>query len=73
MSRGLPFLCRFPTCPSCAHEVTDDEALGMEDDLYALAPDEGRAEIKCPACCVTYHVQGGYVPTYTTALEEDQL
>lgn len=70
---SIPLLCRFPTCPSCNHEVTHDEAVGMGEDLYALAPDEGRAEIACPSCGVTYHVQGGYVPTYTTALDEDDL
>lgn len=72
MSR-IPLLCRFQTCPSCDHEVTNDEALGMDEDLYALAPDEGRAEIRCPSCGVTYYCQGGYVPTYTTALDEDAL
>lgn len=44
-----------------------------EDDLFALAPNEGRATINCPSCGVEYHIQGGYIPTYTTALDEDQL
>lgn len=70
---SIPLLCRFPTCPSCDHEVTCDEVLGTGEDLWALAPDEGRAAIECPSCGVTYHVQGGYVPTYTTALDEDDL
>jgi hypothetical protein len=73
----LPLLCHTPTCPSCDHELTADEMLGGVEsdceDLYALAPDEGRGRIKCPACGVTYHCHGGYVPTYTTALDEDQL
>lgn len=73
MSRAL--LCTFPRCPSCGHEVTNDEALigRFGVDLYALAPNEGRIELKCPACEVRYMVQGGYVPTYTTALNEDDL
>lgn len=70
---AIPLLCVFPTCPTCDHEVTTDEAHGMDVDLWALAPDEGRAEIVCPSCGVTYHVQGSYVPTYTTALDEDAL
>jgi len=70
---SIPLLCRFPTCPSCDHEVTDDEAYGIGEDLWALAPDEGRAKIECPSCGVAYHVQGGYVPTYTCALDEDDL
>lgn len=64
-----------PTCPSCGHEMTTDEMhahLGQED-LWALAPDEGRTEIQCPSCGVTYHCQGGYRPEYTTALNEDDL
>jgi transcription elongation factor Elf1 len=69
----IPLLCCFPTCPSCDHEVTTDEALNMGEDLFALAPDEGRATINCPSCGIEYHIQGGYVPTYTTALDEDDL
>jgi hypothetical protein len=64
-----------PTCPICGYGLTDDDMhahLG-EEDLWALAPDEGRAEIRCPACGVTYHCQGGYRPEYTTALDEDDL
>lgn len=64
-----------PTCPACGHAMTSDEMhahLG-QDDLWALAPDEGRTTIKCPACGVTYHCQGGYRPEYTSALDEDDL
>jgi hypothetical protein len=53
--------------------MTTDEMLGHADDLFALAPDEGRAEIECPSCGVTYHCQGGYRPEYTSALDEDDL
>lgn len=73
----IPLLCHTPTCPACDHELTLDEMLGKAvsdcEDLYAIAPDEGRAEIVCPSCGVTYYVQGGYVPHYTTALDEDDL
>jgi hypothetical protein len=69
----IPLLCRFPTCPTCNYEMTHDDATGLDVDLYALAPDEGRTEIECPSCGVTYYCQGAYVPTYTTALDEDQL
>lgn len=65
-----------PTCPACKHGLTDDEMHGAavyHEDLWALAPDEGRAEIACPACGVTYHCQGGYTPYYESALDEDDL
>jgi predicted RNA-binding Zn-ribbon protein involved in translation (DUF1610 family) len=64
-----------PTCPACGHAMTSDEMhahLG-QDDLWALAPDEGRTTIKCPACGVKYHCQGGYRPEYTSALDEGDL
>lgn len=69
----IPLLCRTPTCPSCRHELDNDEMNGQVTDLWALAPDEGRTHIVCPGCHITYYCQGGYVPTYTTALDEDAL
>ncbi|MBS6362806.1 hypothetical protein [Burkholderia sp.] len=64
-----------PTCPHCGHEMDSDEMCAHHEDLFALAPDEGRAEIKCPdiLCGKTYHVQGGYLPHYTSAIDEDEL
>lgn len=62
-----------PTCPACAHALTVDEMHANEEDLWALVPDQGRAEIACPSCGVTYHCQGSYRPEYTTALSEDDL
>lgn len=53
--------------------MTDDEMHGHTPDLYALASREDRTEIICPECGVTYHCQGGYMPVYTTALDEDEL
>lgn len=69
-------------CPHCGHEMTDDEmganhyAVGSDgDDLWALAPEEGRTKVVCPSvlCEKPYYVQGGYVPQYTTAIDEDDL
>lgn len=57
MTYKLPLLCHTPTYPSCDHELTLDEMLGAVEsdcaDLYALAPDEGRAAAKIarPARC----------------------
>ena len=62
-----------PTCPGCGHVLTDDEMHGHEDDLWALAPNEGRTVIKCPVCDIEYHVQGGYTPEYTSAFAEEDL
>jgi predicted RNA-binding Zn-ribbon protein involved in translation (DUF1610 family) len=62
-----------PTCPKCGHGLTDDEMHDHQEDLWGLAPNEGRTEISCPACGRTYHCQGGYRPEYTTALHEDDL
>ena len=66
-----------PTCPACKQMLTDDQmsdaATSDSSDLWALAPNEERAEITCPACGVHYHCQGGYRPEYTSALNEDDL
>lgn len=64
-----------PTCPHCGHEMDSDEMSAHKDDLWALAPDEGQAEIECPdiLCGKTYYVQGGYRPQYTSAISEDEL
>lgn len=66
-----------PTCPDCGHMLTDDEmhkALSTSaGDLWALAPQEGRSEIDCPACGKHYYIQGGYRPEYTTALDEEEF
>lgn len=42
-------------------------------DLFDIAPKEDTATIECHSCGVTYHCQGGYKPTYTTALDKDDL
>jgi len=56
--------------------MTTDQMLGHHDaDLFDIAPNGGSAEIECPAvlCGKTYWVQGGYIPTYTSATSEDDL
>ena len=71
-----------PTCPQCGHEMTDDEMSSNQyvdgddgDDLWALAPEEGRTKVVCPSvlCEKPYYVQGGYRPQYTSAISEDEL
>ena len=48
-----------PTCPHCRHAMdTDDMQSCSTVDLFALAPNEGRECIKCPACDLDYWVQG---------------
>ncbi len=65
---------RAPTCPHCGHEMSTDEMLdSTEADLFAIAPDEQNAQIECPRCDKTYWVKGGYIPTYTSAIDEDDL
>jgi len=64
-----------PVCPHCGHEFDSDDMNESSQDLWALAPDEGRAEVTCPdiLCEKTFHIQGGYRPQYTTAIDEDDL
>jgi hypothetical protein len=56
--------------------MSNDEMLKHDNtDLFALAPDEGSAEVTCPSplCGKTYWVQGGYRPHFTSAMTEDDL
>lgn len=62
-----------PTCPHCGHGMDTDEMLDAPGDLFALAPDEGRECITCPACDAEYWVQGSYRPQYTSAFAEEEL
>ena len=63
-----------PTCPHCCHAMTTDEMVEYRDvSLFDLAHQELREAIKCPACDLEYWVQGGYVPTYTSAYAEEDL
>lgn len=70
------FQTAHPTCPHCGYELNNDDMVDHETseaDLYALAPDEGTAVVKCPQCDKEYAVQGGYRPHYTSAFSEDEL
>jgi len=51
----------------------EDMQSWSEYDLFALAPTEDRASIKCPVCNLEYWVQGGYQPHYTSAFAEELL
>ena len=63
-----------PQCPSCSYAMTSDDMLNQsEANLFDIAPNEDRAAVKCPSCDIEYWVQGGYRPTYTTALAEEEL
>lgn len=66
-----------PTCPHCYHEMDMDEMRygkpTSEADLFALAPEEGRTVIECPACDKQYWVKGGFIPHYTSAFAEEEL
>ena len=66
-----------PVCPHCGSAFTPDDMLAGGGDvaLYALPTEEGRAELSCPApwCGNSFYVQGGYVPNYTTAVDEAEL
>ena len=65
--------CPRPTCPHCGHELNHDEMYDAKVDLYALAPNEGKECIECPACDKEYWVQGGYTSHYTSAYAEEEL
>lgn len=64
-----------PKCPHCGYELDDDDMLShlTDEDLYALAPDEGSTALKCPQCDMEYAVRGGYQPHYTSAFSLDEL
>ena len=53
--------------------MTDDEMLQDPGDLYRLPWLEGTGSTTCPKCDQTYHVQGGYIPHYTSAKTEAEL
>ena len=75
MDKHETFETARPKCPHCGYELDDDDMLGgmSDEDLYALAPGEGSAVVKCPQCDNEYAVQGGYRPHYTSAFSLDEL
>ena len=66
-----------PTCPHCGHAMDMDEMCygtpTCDEDLFALATDEGRTVVECPRCDQQYWVQGGFAPQYTSAFAEEEL
>lgn len=66
-----------PTCPHCGHMMDSDEMCygkpTCDEDLWALAPEEGRAVVECPACDHQYWVRGSFKPQYTSAFSEEEL
>ncbi|CAG2132169.1 hypothetical protein [Cupriavidus numazuensis] len=75
MTIPATFQTLMPVCPHCGHEFDSDDMNEADEDLWSLAPDEGRASVVCPdaACGKEFHIQGGYRPRYTTAIDEDDL
>ena len=51
--------------------MSSDEMLEAPGDLFDIAPKELEAEIECPACGVTYQVQGSYRPIYHSVILEE--
>jgi uncharacterized C2H2 Zn-finger protein len=66
-----------PICPHCGHVMDTDEmsygAPTCDADLFALAPNEDQAVIKCPSCDAEFWVQGGYTPHYTSAFSWEEF
>ena len=65
----------FPTCPGCGYRLDEQDMVSgfSEDDLWAIAPTEALASVKCPQCDQFYWVRGGYKPIYTTSFNEWDL
>jgi hypothetical protein len=62
-----------PTCPHCGYELTLDDMVGHDPDLFDLAHTEDQASVECPSCDQPFWVQGGYTPYYTSAFAEEDL
>ena len=60
-------------CPHCQHKLDTDDMLALDFDDFALATNEGREAMTCPACDQEFWVQVRYIPHYTTAFTEEQL
>lgn len=58
-------------CPHCEYELSDDDMLRSDTDLFALAPNEDGANINCPSCKLKFWVRGGYKPEYETFKDEE--
>jgi uncharacterized protein with PIN domain len=62
-----------PTCPHCGYALDSDDMHSQDADLWAAAPKESREIVKCPQCDNEYWIQGGYIPSYTSAFSEEEL
>jgi uncharacterized protein with PIN domain len=64
-----------PTCPHCGYQMDSDDMLSTQKgiDVFAMAPNETTELLTCPSCDKEYWVQGGYYPTYTSAIAEELL
>jgi len=62
-----------PTCPHCLHAMLPDDMLAQDVDVFAMAPQEERHPLKCPACDKEFWCEGGYSPHYTSAFSEEEL
>ena len=60
-------------CPHCDYEMNDDDMHNHDEDLFAIAPKEGRCVVECPNCDKEFWVEGSYMPQYTTAFAEEEL
>jgi len=50
-----------------------DDMLAQDVDVFAMAPQEERHPLKCPACDKEFWCEGGYSPHYTSAFSEEEL
>lgn len=62
-----------PECPHCGHVFDHDDMLAGSTDLFALAPNEERCTVECPACDREFWLKGSYLPRYTSAMAEELL
>lgn len=56
-----------------ARTMTPDDMVDNPYPLYDLAHNEGCTTANCPSCDLTFWVQGGYSPHFSTAFAEELL
>lgn len=64
-----------PTCPHCGYALDEEDMFSnfSKSDLFDLPSSEEQAEVNCPQCDMSYWVQGGYRPHYTSAFDKEML
>ena len=60
-------------CPHCDHPYDADDMNSAGEDLWALAPNESDADIKCVICGDEFVIRGSYRPVYSTAFSSEEL